>query len=318
MIDAVCQPMGIVHGGVYAAIAETLASMGTAVGGARRTAALPLGMANNTSFLRPVTAGTIHATATAFHRGRTSWIWDVEMRDDDGRLCATSRVHDRGALDPVRSNTDKFKIGFFSFTEITDPAEHRSYNEWHMLDHMPEQYPIAGHRVRAALGLDARVRARRAAVSERAARRRPLPHVLPDDRAGRGDAARVLRSTAARSARSGASISTGARCCRARSGCVDGVAAPRVLVRAESVPFRPHRGIYVVVEAAGAVDTAEHEAALMAAAGVAGLWTFALGRASDAHPWKPGDQRITVAWLDEDPNAVAAAPRAGRTVAVPA
>ena len=41
-------------------------------------------------------------------------------------------------------NTDKFKIGFFSFTEITDPNEHHSYNEWHMLDHMPEQYPIAG------------------------------------------------------------------------------------------------------------------------------------------------------------------------------
>ncbi len=38
----------------------------------------------------------------------------------------------------------KFKIGFFSFTEITDPAEHHSYNEWHMLDHMPEQYPIPG------------------------------------------------------------------------------------------------------------------------------------------------------------------------------
>jgi hypothetical protein len=32
----------------------------------------------------------------------------------------------------------------FSFTEITEPNEHHSYNEWHMLDHMPEQYPIAG------------------------------------------------------------------------------------------------------------------------------------------------------------------------------
>ena len=91
VVDGVCQPMGIVHGGIYAVIAETLASMGTAVA-VRPDGGTALGMANNTSFLRPISAGTIHATANAFHRGRTSWLWDVEMRDDEGRLCATSRV----------------------------------------------------------------------------------------------------------------------------------------------------------------------------------------------------------------------------------
>jgi uncharacterized protein (TIGR00369 family) len=50
-----------------------------------------LGMANNTNFLRPISEGTI-PRATAFHRGRTTWLWDVEMRDDDGRMRATSRV----------------------------------------------------------------------------------------------------------------------------------------------------------------------------------------------------------------------------------
>jgi 1,4-dihydroxy-2-naphthoyl-CoA hydrolase len=87
----VCQPMGIVHGGVYAAVAETLASRGTARG-VLPDGKVPLGMSNNTSFLRPVSAGTLHAKATAIHRGRTTWVWDVEMRDDEGRLCATSRV----------------------------------------------------------------------------------------------------------------------------------------------------------------------------------------------------------------------------------
>ena len=82
---------------------------------------------------------------------------------------------------------------------------------------------------------------------------------------------------------------------------VDGAAAPRVLIRDESVPFRPHRGIYVIVEAAGAPDCAAHEAAVMAAPGVAGLWSFGSGEASESHPWQPGDERITVAWLDEDP-----------------
>jgi uncharacterized protein (TIGR00369 family) len=87
----VMQPMGIVHGGVYAAIAETLASMGTAFG-VRPNGGTPLGQSNNTNFLRPISEGTIHASAHAFHRGRTSWVWDVEMRNDEGKLCATSRV----------------------------------------------------------------------------------------------------------------------------------------------------------------------------------------------------------------------------------
>ena len=87
----VCQPMGIIHGGVYAAIAETLASMGTARG-VLPEGRVPLGMSNNTSFLRPVSAGTVHGVGVAIHRGRMSWVWDVEMRDDEDRLCATSRV----------------------------------------------------------------------------------------------------------------------------------------------------------------------------------------------------------------------------------
>ena len=87
----VCQPMGLVHGGVYAAIAESLASHGTARG-VFATGGGALGMSNNTSFLRPITDGSVHGTAVAIHRGRTSWVWDVEMRDDDNRLCATARV----------------------------------------------------------------------------------------------------------------------------------------------------------------------------------------------------------------------------------
>jgi uncharacterized protein (TIGR00369 family) len=87
----VCQPMGIIHGGVYAAMAETLASQGTARG-VLPAGKVPLGMSNNTSFLRPVSEGSVTASAHAIHRGRTTWVWDVEMRDDEGRLCATSRV----------------------------------------------------------------------------------------------------------------------------------------------------------------------------------------------------------------------------------
>jgi len=89
--NLVKQPFGVVHGGVYASIAETLASVGTAVGvmGDGKNA---LGLSNATSFLRPVTEGTIHATARRIHRGRTTWLWDVEMRDDAGRVAAITRM----------------------------------------------------------------------------------------------------------------------------------------------------------------------------------------------------------------------------------
>jgi 1,4-dihydroxy-2-naphthoyl-CoA hydrolase len=89
--EEVTQPVGIVHGGVYAAIAEGLASVGTNHGVAAE-GNLGLGMSNQSSFLRPVGSGTIHATARPRHRGRTTWIWDVELTDDEGRLCALSRV----------------------------------------------------------------------------------------------------------------------------------------------------------------------------------------------------------------------------------
>ena len=89
--DAVRQPYGLVHGGLYAAVAETLASFGTAAG-VSADGMVPLGMSNNTTFLRPITEGEVHASARPLHRGRTTWVWDVELSDDDGRLCAVSRV----------------------------------------------------------------------------------------------------------------------------------------------------------------------------------------------------------------------------------
>jgi 1,4-dihydroxy-2-naphthoyl-CoA hydrolase len=85
------QPVGLVHGGVHASIAEALASYGTNVGVVPE-GKIGLGQSNHSSFLRPMSEGTIHALARRRHRGRTTWIWDVELSDDSGRLCALSRV----------------------------------------------------------------------------------------------------------------------------------------------------------------------------------------------------------------------------------
>jgi uncharacterized protein (TIGR00369 family) len=85
------QPMGLVHGGTYAALAETMASWATvvAVGPAGN---LAVGQSNSTTFLRPVMSGHVHGEGTPRHRGRTTWVWDVEFTDDEGRVCAISRV----------------------------------------------------------------------------------------------------------------------------------------------------------------------------------------------------------------------------------
>ncbi|MEA2152909.1 MAG: 1,4-dihydroxy-2-naphthoyl-CoA hydrolase [Solirubrobacteraceae bacterium] len=89
--DEIKQPAGLVHGGVYASIAESMASMATAL------AVMPngntaMGLSNSTSFLRPVTEGVVHALASVIHRGRTTWVWDVRFTDDAGRSCAVTRM----------------------------------------------------------------------------------------------------------------------------------------------------------------------------------------------------------------------------------
>jgi 1,4-dihydroxy-2-naphthoyl-CoA hydrolase len=89
--DELRQPAGLVHGGVFASIAESITSMATwnAVKADGRSAQ---GLSNQTSFLRPILDGTIHAVARRRHRGRTTWVWEVDITDDAGRLCALVRM----------------------------------------------------------------------------------------------------------------------------------------------------------------------------------------------------------------------------------
>ncbi len=89
--DELKQPAGLVHGGVFASIAESLASIGTAVV-VMKDGQRAMGLSNQTSFLRPILDGTIHAVAYRKHRGRTTWVWEVEMSDDEGRLCVLTRM----------------------------------------------------------------------------------------------------------------------------------------------------------------------------------------------------------------------------------
>ncbi len=85
------QPMGLVHGGVYASMAESMASVGTAAG-VIGDGLISMGMSNATTFLKPITEGVIHGRAVRRHRGRTQWLWDVDFTDDAGRTCALVRM----------------------------------------------------------------------------------------------------------------------------------------------------------------------------------------------------------------------------------
>jgi uncharacterized protein (TIGR00369 family) len=92
--DRLLQPYGLVHGGVYASVVETLGS----VAGALRVRAggeAVVGVHNSTDFLRSIREGTVRAVCTPIHVGRSQHLWLTECRDERGRLLARGqlRVH---------------------------------------------------------------------------------------------------------------------------------------------------------------------------------------------------------------------------------
>jgi 1,4-dihydroxy-2-naphthoyl-CoA hydrolase len=89
--DRIRQPYGIVHGGAMTAIAESLSSMGTAQG-VLAEGKIAMGQEINASFMRPISNGHVNALARVRRRGRTAWNWDIEITDDEGRLCALLRT----------------------------------------------------------------------------------------------------------------------------------------------------------------------------------------------------------------------------------
>ena len=88
--DELKQPMGLLHGGVYASIAESLASLATALAVLDRGEAA-MGLSNSTSFLRPVTEGFVHAHATRLHRGRSDVGVGRALQRRRRQVCARSR-----------------------------------------------------------------------------------------------------------------------------------------------------------------------------------------------------------------------------------
>jgi 1,4-dihydroxy-2-naphthoyl-CoA hydrolase len=86
------QPMGIVHGGVYCSMIESIASMAAYTWLSKHGGGSVVGVNNNTDFLRAISVGTVYGTATPLHRGRRQQLWLVTITDSDDRMVAHGQV----------------------------------------------------------------------------------------------------------------------------------------------------------------------------------------------------------------------------------
>jgi 1,4-dihydroxy-2-naphthoyl-CoA hydrolase len=91
MRDELRQPVGLMHGGVMSALVESVCSRATALA-VLGSGMAAMGQSISVSFLRPITEGHAEVRAKARHRGRTTWVWDAEVLDADGRLCALAQM----------------------------------------------------------------------------------------------------------------------------------------------------------------------------------------------------------------------------------
>jgi hypothetical protein len=216
------------------------------------------------------------------------------------------------------------KVGFITLTEVTSAGDHVAYNTWHQLDHMPEQFAIPGVVCGQRWVLAPDCAARTVAVDDPLGpfhyltmylMTEPVTETLEEFAEVRERLAKLGRFYEHRRARlSGAWVF------------LEALAAPRTLVAPDVIPYRPNRGVYVVVDerAPGADQPSldeylrrrhtEHFPRLLDTPGVAGLWSFATRRWAFAKSEDPppsveaqDSTRITVAFLDEDPLEVAAA-----------
>ncbi len=224
---------------------------------------------------------------------------------------------------------NRVKVGFFSFTQSSPTGDDRPYLSWHQLDHMPEQYRlpglVLGQRWRSSAACR---RARGAEADGWSAVEHVVCYLMGDPVDQTVDDFLALgRELAAAGRYSQVMPSRYRGALRLLGTC----AAPRALVSPEVVPFRPYRGVYMVVEEPDAADAdadadddadddadadagwdehlrhmgAEIPSGLVEVEGVAGVWTYATAPDLRRRMFTKGRIGLTVCYLDDDPVAVA-------------
>src|SRR5690625_3994427 len=208
---------------------------------------------------------------------------------------------------------------FFSFVELTDQSKHWEYNEWHQLDHLPENLALDG----VAWG---QRWARRGQMRELGRAVSKFENV--DYTAMywfKGDPEEAVREWTALGEATfqvgrGPLIPGVERRMLAFFEPVEGHAARRIGVGAEVLPFRPNRGVYLTLTShpePHSLDTHERfrwesqelTPALLELDGVAGLWTLTY-HSAQKHTTLPmafdddapyGGMRMRIVYMDGDP-----------------
>ena len=194
---------------------------------------------------------------------------------------------------------NKVKVGFFSFIEVLD-GRHREYNEWHLFDHMPENFKLDGLQWGQRWVSTPELTDRRLFSHGDLARTQyvtlylitePVAHAI-DDFFSLGRA-----------------LYKAGRFFEARKSHLSGpfevvktYTSPRLTFDAEAIPYRPNRGVFVTAQQAVEGEALEeargwydevHIPELLQVQGVAGCWWF-----EDS-----AGRTIRVYWLDDDPSA---------------
>ncbi|GAB4009670.1 MAG: hotdog fold thioesterase [Bdellovibrio sp.] len=86
----VTQPFGLIHGGIYCVISESLASIGSNL--ILEKDEMAVGQSLSSQHLRPISSGVLKAVAQLEHKGKTSHIWDIKIYDQQNKLVHVSRM----------------------------------------------------------------------------------------------------------------------------------------------------------------------------------------------------------------------------------
>ena len=210
------------------------------------------------------------------------------------------------------------RAGFFSLTSGAADGDDAAYLRWHLLDHLPEQYSIPGLRLGTRWRADDQCVTLRGAADEGlAAVRHVVSYLFAEPVA---ESLTAFGRLGRRLADEGRYPVAATPHLLGAFELVEAHAAPRVLVSAAGIPFRPHRGVYLLVERTSQPTSLdawrrwhgeEHVPRLLAVEGVAGVYAFgasaALGEGADqgprlevTAPWDPGHSLVTVVYLDDD------------------
>ncbi len=206
---------------------------------------------------------------------------------------------------------NRVKAGFFSLSHHDASGDDRSYLDWHQLDHMPEQYQLPGLVAGQRWASTRACRATRAAeVGDWSLVEHVVLYLMGNPLDETIDEFLRLGRHLAELGRFPVSLPSHYR---GALRLLEAHAAPRVLISAEVVPFRPHRGVYLIVEALD--EDAPQDAfiqrmhvdilaELVAVDGVAGAWSYGTTPSIRRPMFTDGRYRMTVCYLDDEPAAV--------------